>query len=294
MTVKVLDYSFARPDPAAMRAIAVGVVRYLGFGPKVLDAAERDRLHAVGLTIGLVWETTATMMDRGAAGGTGDAQDANRQADALGFPATRPIYFANDQNQASSVHVQYMTAAKAASKRPVGVYGSTALVDACAALGITYGWKVSTWGPATANACLTQEANTPSPIPGTDMNYAHRDDWGQWPYDSPVVDQEDVAVKIVLNKDSQQGVALVDGQIVRSLGQRVFGVFGSVDTTGKFVRDEYANTLVAVYGPVVELAQAQFEVLPAAPVKDAAVRALTAWLASMFKRKAAKNPPPVF
>src|SRR6185369_9133609 len=62
--------------------------------------------------------------------------------------------------------------------RPVGVYGNAQLLDACAGLGIRYGWHVSTWGH-TANACLRQEANQRPTIPGTDVNSVLRDDWGQ-------------------------------------------------------------------------------------------------------------------
>lgn len=185
MADHVLDYSDARPSPAAMRAAGiVGVMRYLsgGHNLKDLTAAEAKALHDAGLTIGLVWETSAHRMDGGAAAGAADAKAANAQADALGFPDDRPIYFANDQNVCTQAHVDYLQAAKNASRRPVGPYGSTALIDAGARIGCRYGWKVATWGPPTANACLTQEPNVASPVPGTDMNFTHRDDWGQWPF----------------------------------------------------------------------------------------------------------------
>lgn len=179
----VVDYSWARPDAAELRKHFVGAARYLGFGPgKLLTAGERDRLHAAGLVIALVFESSGSRMNGGAPAGDVDAHTANIQADYLSYPDDRPIFFANDQNACTAAHIAYMKAAKAASKRPVGPYGSTALVDACTAFGCLYGWKVSTWGKPTTNASLQQMPNVRSPIPGTDMNYALKPDWGQWPF----------------------------------------------------------------------------------------------------------------
>jgi hypothetical protein len=181
----VADYAWARPDPAGLIAHGfVGVVRYLsGESSKDLSAGERDALHTAGLTIALVWETSAHRMDSGASAGHSDAANANAQADGLGFPDDRPIYYANDQNACTDAHMEYMRGARDISRRPVGSYGNTTLIDRCHdELGCAYGWKVSTWGPPTANACLSQEANVTSPIADTDMNYALKPDWGQWPY----------------------------------------------------------------------------------------------------------------
>lgn len=100
----------------------------------------------------------------------------------------------------------------------------------------------------------------------------------------------------VVNKDTNQGVLLKDGAIVRSLGLRVFGVFGTI-TDGKFTADQYANALVATYG-LVELPQALFETLPLATPDmtwaktAAALRSVVAWVAAMWPRKSAKTPPP--
>lgn len=177
----VLDYSFARPDPAELARASTGVMRYLGYGPKVLTIHERDDLHRAGLSIGLVWETTARRMDDGGLAGASDAVAANDQADGLGWP-TRPIYFANDQNGYRPEHLAYMQAAKAASRRPVGAYGGSAgFQSACGEAGVPFLWAVSTWGLSPRYPpCLVQEANTPPPIPGTDVNSARADDWGGW------------------------------------------------------------------------------------------------------------------
>lgn len=176
----VLDYSFARPSPPLMRQHATGVIRYLSTDPaKNLSASERDALFAADLAIGLVWETTAHMMDGGYLAGYANALTANAQADALGAPLTVVIYFANDQNAFDERHANYLLGAKDASRRPVGVYGNTAIVDWAHGAGISYGWKVATWGPPTPNAQLVQEPNISTPIPGTDVNSVHGD-WGAW------------------------------------------------------------------------------------------------------------------
>ncbi len=178
----VVDYSFARPSPAAIKSVAIGAMRYLsGGGSKDLTASERDALFAVGLEVGLVWETSATRMNGGYDAGLVDSGAANAEADRLGFPSDRPIYAANDQNACTDTHVAYMRGFRDAGPRPVGPYGNTTLIDRCTVeLGCRYGWKVSTWGPPTGNACLVQEANWAPPLPGTDANSVHRDDWGQW------------------------------------------------------------------------------------------------------------------
>lgn len=181
----VLDYSTARPDPAAMRASgAVGVMRYLSLvgNPKNLTGSELAALLAAGLEVGLVWETSANRTSAGSVAGHVDAIQADQMATALGFPADRPVYFATDGNVYSPTILSYYQAAIAATSRPVGVYGSTTLLDACAGIGVRYGWKVSTWGGPTNNACLQQMANTRPTIPGTDVNEVLHPDWGQLGY----------------------------------------------------------------------------------------------------------------
>lgn len=210
----VLDYSFARPSPQVMRGVAVGVMRYLsGGGSKDLSASERDALFGAGLEIGLVWETTATRMNGGYPAGADDAQRANTEADGLGFPPDRPIYFANDQNSAFDVHVDYMRGARDYSGRPVGPYGNGTLIDRCAnELGCRYGWKVSTWAGSGTSACLVQEANIGSPVSGTDVNTVLRDDWGQWHGSTtPPIQHSNPGVKGMLCLNKQDGFVYLVG-----------------------------------------------------------------------------------
>lgn len=94
----VLDYSWARPSPAAIKGAGYsGVIRYLSYEPsKNLSNAERDALWREGLSIGLVWEATAQAPLGGYARGQADAREANRQADAFGWPRDVVIIYAID------------------------------------------------------------------------------------------------------------------------------------------------------------------------------------------------------
>ena len=58
---KVVDFSFARPNPKDIKAKGyVGVMRYLSSNAsKRISASEVKDLQANGLAIGLVWEDTA-------------------------------------------------------------------------------------------------------------------------------------------------------------------------------------------------------------------------------------------
>ena len=127
---EVVDYSYSHPSPQSIKdAGFAGVVRYLGWdfgnGPRCISPSERDGLLGVGLDIALVWETTANMTLRGAAGGSVDGAEANRQADVLGFPVDSPIYVAVDfdVSDAQLAVVDAYRTAFGAVGRPCLVYG---------------------------------------------------------------------------------------------------------------------------------------------------------------------------
>lgn len=180
------DYS-AVLDPEEVARHYQGVVRYLGrYTPKVLRLEERDRLHALGVSIALVYEDDG-ILDGGAALGAAHAARASQQLAEREWPIGRACYFANDDNyypHVSGAHLDYMRAARdVLAPRPVGAYGDAAFLDACRdRLGITYLWHVSTWGPKPAGTVLQQEANWPPPMARTDVNSVWADDWGQHPY----------------------------------------------------------------------------------------------------------------
>lgn len=149
---KAVDYSFARPDPGTIKAAGYDfAVRYLGSDPgKRLTIGERDRLHAAGIAVGLVWETSASRTLGGEAAGRADAQEANRQADALGFPADRVIFYAVDfdasAGQISGPITSYFTGVASARGRTPGVYGSYFVIEYLVGGGlVTCGWQCAAW-----------------------------------------------------------------------------------------------------------------------------------------------------
>lgn len=83
------DYSFARPEPAAIKAAGyVAVVRYFSGGTgKDLTASEAAALLAEGLGVGVVWETTAQRALAGANAGSTDGATWVAQAHRVGIPA---------------------------------------------------------------------------------------------------------------------------------------------------------------------------------------------------------------
>lgn len=165
--MRMLDYSFARPDPAQIKAQGFqGVMRYLSPNAgKNLTASERDALRAEGLAIGLVWEWYAQRALEGNAAGVQDGQSALAQANALGVPQDVAIFFAVDwdatpaQQQAID---DYLNGAKQALGGRVGIYAGYYPLSRAFDNGVvSYGWQTYAWsGGAWDNrAQLRQELN---------------------------------------------------------------------------------------------------------------------------------------
>lgn len=144
----------------------VGVVRYVGPGNRGRDVtgAERDRLHADGLGLGLVWETTATAALAGWAAGRYDFEAANRWADLLRFPADRPIFYAVDTDVtpaqvAGPIADTFAGAISNPNLRPCRPYGEADVIDGLVTLGVVdCGWQCYAWSHArrSAHRCLFQ------------------------------------------------------------------------------------------------------------------------------------------
>jgi peptidoglycan hydrolase-like protein with peptidoglycan-binding domain len=191
--ILVVDYSFAHPDPAQIKAAGYsGVMRYLSYDPaKDITPAELLALHAVGLSVGLIWEAGAT--DELGAGPTGQKEGAvaDAAAAALGWPLARPIYFAADfaasGGQLEAV-AEYLKAASAACLFPAGIYGGIDTVDTMLAEGVVaWGWQTSAWsnGRVSAHAQLYQRQTPTLSVSGAgpgsfDENVALAPDWGGW------------------------------------------------------------------------------------------------------------------
>lgn len=194
MPTRVIDYSWARPSPSSIRTSGYsGVIRYLSFEPsKNLSAGERDALWAEGLAIGLVWEAEADAPLQGYGRGQSDAREANRQADALGWPGHVVIVYAVDFGASSSQFQairDYFRGVKSVGGRPAGVYGADHVCDDLGAHEPVHCyWQCAAWsgsGSGTGGAiyvpeyghnvqlsnkaCLFQYYGS-NPIPDTDHN----------------------------------------------------------------------------------------------------------------------------
>lgn len=181
----VLDYSWARPDPAEMAEVAEGVIRYLSPDPsKNLSLDEYAALKAAGLRVAVVWESSARRALDGHDAGVEDAEEAVRQAAALGY--TDIIYFANDTNTKdgeamASVISYFVGVGEVMGGRPIGYYGGDAPgsillwngnVDAFWQAGAT-SWSYVWPHPS---AALVQQVGDPYGW-GVDVNVVQSDHW---------------------------------------------------------------------------------------------------------------------
>lgn len=210
MMPQVVDYSWGRVGgtdtnhAAAVKAAGyIGAVRYLcypGDGIKQLRAGELAALHAQGLAVGVVWETTADRAGQGYNAGQSDAAEANRQADALGFPADRPIYYAVDFDGRWENVKPYFDGARANGGRPVGIYASYGVVEAC---DVGWVWQCAAWsgnGNGTAGNIDGRRLSAKARLfqrvgyvlgQTCDVNDVLADDWGGWHPDHPTPDSGD-------------------------------------------------------------------------------------------------------
>lgn len=218
---QVVDYSDQRPNPADLAAHGyVGAARYLAPLPnlKVITGDEIASLHANGLGVAFVWETTAQRAAQGASAGDIDARRANSMADDLGVPDSVPIYYAVDFDADPASVVPYFDAVNDAGGRPVGGYGSFRVVEQLLELGlIVKAWQTAAWSrkQRSTRAHLFQRADAAAnPPPGCDVNEVLQDDWGQWsPEGTDDVTKDEIkqAIREVLDEGTLFGVTNADG-----------------------------------------------------------------------------------
>ena len=187
-----VDYAWARPSPASLRAQGFEfVARYASYDTtgKSLTHAEAAALEAAGLDVVLVWEQAADDSLSGYAKGVSDATAAQQQAVADGQPAGRPIYFAIDfdaqVSQQPAISAYFDGVASVIGHGRTGIYGGFPVVKRLFDAGkVTYGWQAYAWsyGMWDGRAQLRQ-------IPGSvdggslDKDQAIADDYGQWGFD---------------------------------------------------------------------------------------------------------------
>jgi hypothetical protein len=189
----VADYSFSRPNLDALKASGcTGIVRYAadvpGFPGKQVEAAEIAACAQLGLTLTIVQEGDAQPALRGFAGGVADATSANNRLSTLGYDTGGWIYYAaEDPNRlpqtAWPTVVQYFQGVNSVRARPVGGYGSAALLDHLESLGlISRKWAVAPWGGYSSCHLAQYGATVPAQFTGQiDANLVIQPDYGQTP-----------------------------------------------------------------------------------------------------------------
>lgn len=125
--LKALDYSFARPPVAELRAAGIGlVVRYdgpVGPGQKGLSKDEAQALRAAGIAIGVVHEGSAGDAKLGTVKGSSDAVNSTERLDLVGCPRSAAVFFACDTFCTVGEVRPYFQGVRPHNPRPVGWYG---------------------------------------------------------------------------------------------------------------------------------------------------------------------------
>jgi hypothetical protein len=200
---QVLDYSAGFPGAAAIKKAGyAGAVRYIGFPDrrKCATSGELADFTANGRGMAVVFEDSAAEWRGGRAAGSRDGIKARNHATAIGFPRTRPIYFAVDQDVVSSgefgVMLDYLRGAGDAlgGASQVGVYGEADVIDRARDAGVAcYFWQTVAWSRGrrtTAHLFQHVGAVTVGRI-SCDFNDVLADDWGQHNYQH--LQEDDVA-----------------------------------------------------------------------------------------------------
>jgi len=185
-----IDFSFASITAAEIKQAGYSFVcRYLASSPgKAITAAQANDYRSNNLGIVLVFEDYANQALDGYNQGVADAKEAVAQADAIGFPNDRPIYFAVDFDEADTpltngeIYAYLDGAASVIGLQRVGVYGGYYVVKRCIENGhATWSWQTVAWsgGQVYAGAHLYQNGNSDF-NGGADINQALKTDFGQW------------------------------------------------------------------------------------------------------------------
>lgn len=126
---------------------------------KALSWAEAEILHAAGLDILLVWETTAARMRGGTAAGREDGARAYARARELGVPETTTLYFAADfdacPEDMSALRAYLAAARDQTGPYEVGVYGSYRVIEAMKTSVAKGFWQCVAWSGGNISDAMT-------------------------------------------------------------------------------------------------------------------------------------------
>lgn len=181
---QVLDYAWARPDPAQIKSKGyIGVLRYLAPLPngKVIDAAEYKELQAAGLQIALNWESYGNRAREGTAAGLSDAKNALEQAQALDYAGV--IYFSVDYDAPESDQIRinqyFIACAGVIGRERLGAYGGYWPLKRLFDSGlISFGWQTVAWsGSNRESRCHLFQTGKHDFGEDADINDVLKPDW---------------------------------------------------------------------------------------------------------------------
>jgi hypothetical protein len=185
-----VDYSFARPSPASIRAQGFTfAARYVSGDPgggKDLSHAEADALIAAGIDVVVVWEASSTAALNGYNQGVSDARTANAEAASCGEPASRPIYFAVDfetnSGSIGAVSAYFAGVASVLGVARTGAYGGIYTIESLFNEGrIAFGWQTYAWsGGAWDGRAQLRQIQNGIDNDEEDEDEAVASDFGQW------------------------------------------------------------------------------------------------------------------
>ena len=148
-----VDYSWSRPGGAALAAAGkwfAGRYLYPG-GGKGLTAAEVNDLHAHGISVFTIFESSAARALDGYVSGVADARTAQGELAACGLAGDQAVYFGVDfdatDGQMPAIDDYLRGAGSVLGQARVGVYGSYRVTTHCRAYGTaphsfqTYAWS---------------------------------------------------------------------------------------------------------------------------------------------------------
>lgn len=185
-----VDYSFARPGGAALKAAGkVFAWRYLypdGQGGKGIDASELSDLTAHGIEVPIGFESYAQRMLEGHAAGVTDANTAQAALAPAGLPTGMPIYFAADFDatpaQQAAINDYLDGVASVIGLARTGIYGGFYVVERAAQAGKakwffqTYAWSGGQWFSGNH---LEQYLNNQNINGAVDLVRSKQDNYGQ-------------------------------------------------------------------------------------------------------------------
>jgi hypothetical protein len=184
-----IDYAWTHP--AISTIVGDGyqfVARYYSYDPtKDLSQSEAQALVAAGLKIVGNWEDGATNALNGYGQGASDANSALSEANAVGQPSDRPIYFSVDFDASAygcgAIEPYFQGVNSVLGLGRTGAYGGDYALNCLFNAGlITFGWQTYAWsyGAWDGRAQFRQIQNS---IMGgiADLDQAVSSDFGQWP-----------------------------------------------------------------------------------------------------------------